>query len=154
MYGETIQLSTDNESNITVYHVDEKGEQISEASTHTGEIGSEFNIKARDIEGYTPHKYYLYNEVIDDTTIDFEEVDQIVAIVYTKQDDSNKDKPDVIQPDDKDKSFDNNNKEVNNDKLLPATGQGFPISIIIGIIALSVGLIMCLKSFPKNNKKK
>lgn len=135
---------------VLVEYVNTDGSKISEDIVKSGTVGEGYSTEKKDIKGYT------FKEVQGSTTGQFTEQVQTVTYVYTKN------KVNPVNPEPKPENKSSSNDKNNNQGTisstqhdLPATGENERItvmSIILGLVLLTVAMIISIFRFKKVNK--
>ncbi|MFQ6323635.1 MucBP domain-containing protein [Lactococcus garvieae] len=135
---------------VLVKYVDTDGNNISEDVVKSGTVGEGYSTEKKAIEGYT------FKEVQGNTTGQFTNQVQTVTYVYAKNKANtvNTEPKPENKPDSKDK---NDNQGITSSKQhgLPATGENermTMMSIILGLVLLTVVMIISIFRFKKVNK--
>ncbi|USI65792.1 MucBP domain-containing protein [Lactococcus petauri] len=135
---------------VLVKYVDTDGNNISEDVVKSGTVGEGYSTEKKAIEGYT------FKEVQGNTTGQFTNQVQTVTYVYAKNKANtvNPEPKPENKPDSKDKN-DNRGITSSTQHGLPATGENermTMMSIILGLVLLTVVMIISIFRFKKVNK--
>ncbi len=135
---------------VLVKYVDTDGNKISEDVVKSGTVGEGYGTEKKAIDGYT------FKEVQGNTTGQFTNQVQTVTYVYAKNKANtvNPEPKPENKPGSKDK---NNNQGITSSEQhgLPATGENermTMMSIILGLVLLTVVMIISIFRFKKVNK--
>ncbi|NHI76383.1 DUF5011 domain-containing protein [Lactococcus petauri] len=135
---------------VLVKYVDTDGNNISDDIVKSGTVGEGYSTEKKAIEGYT------FKEVQGNTTGQFTNQVQTVTYVYAKNKANtvNPEPKPENKPGSKDK---NNNQGITSSEQhgLPATGENermTMMSIILGLVLLTVAMIISIFRFKKVNK--
>ncbi|EAD4232938.1 LPXTG cell wall anchor domain-containing protein, partial [Listeria monocytogenes] len=120
---------------VTLKYVDEDGKSIAKEAILTGKLGSNYEAKAKQIEGYT------LKETPENASGTFTEKEQVVTFEYER----NMSNQPSVPPTNTDKENPNSSKPINNKdtSILPQTGehQSVPYLMAIGILLLGSSAI-------------
>ncbi|HEM1959577.1 TPA: collagen binding domain-containing protein, partial [Listeria monocytogenes] len=144
---------------IIVKFIDVEGNQLNDEEMHTGNVDEEYNVKAKEIVGYTlvkdsANKKGMYKETSQEITFVYEKKAMPIIVEPTepsKPTEQLTESATVAEPKPIKQNFKTTNKSTNNKRKLPSTGDEFPYTMLFIGLFVSVAGVFFLKK-PKQIK--
>ncbi|HHL0383539.1 TPA: MucBP domain-containing protein, partial [Listeria monocytogenes] len=144
---------------IIVKFIDVEGNQLNDEEMHTGNVDEEYNVKAKEIVGYTlvkdsANKKGMYKEISQEITFVYEKKAMPIIVEPTepsKPTEQLTESATVAEPKPIKQNFKTTNKSTNNKRKLPSTGDEFPYTMLFIGLFVSVAGVFFLKK-PKQIK--
>lgn len=144
---------------IIVKFIDVEGNQLNDEEMHTGNVDEEYNVKAKEIVGYTlvkdsANKKGMYKETLQEITFVYEKKAMPIIVEPTepsKPTEQLTESATVAEPKPIKQNFKTTNKSTNNKRKLPSTGDEFPYTMLFIGLFVSVAGVFFLKK-PKQIK--
>ncbi|HEL8850026.1 TPA: MucBP domain-containing protein, partial [Listeria monocytogenes] len=123
---------------IIVKFIDVEGNQLNDEEMHTGNVDEEYNVKAKEIVGYTlvkdsANKKGMYKETSQEITFVYEKKAMPIIVEPTepsKPTEQLTESATVAEPKPIKQNFKTTNKSTNNKRKLPSTGDEFPYTML------------------------
>ncbi|HHQ0935621.1 TPA: SpaA isopeptide-forming pilin-related protein, partial [Listeria innocua] len=134
---------------IIVNFIDVDGNQLNDKEVHTGNVGEEYSVKAKEIVGYTlvkdsANKKGMYKETSQEITFVYEKKAMPITVEPTepsKPTEQLTESATVAEP----KPIKQNFKTTNNKRKLPSTGDEFPYTMLFTGLFVSVAGVFFLR---------
>ncbi|MBC1352367.1 collagen binding domain-containing protein, partial [Listeria innocua] len=144
---------------IIVNFIDVEGNQLNDKEVHTGNVGEEYSVKAKEIVGYTlvkdpANKKGMYKETSQEITFVYEKKAMPITVEPTepsKPTEQLTESATVAEPKPIKQNIKTTNKSTNNKRKLPSTGDEFPYTMLFTGLFVSVAGVFFLKK-PKQIK--
>ncbi|MBC1384368.1 MucBP domain-containing protein, partial [Listeria innocua] len=138
---------------IIVNFIDVEGHQLSNKEVHTGNVGEEYNVTAKEIIGYTlvkdsANKKGMYKETPQEITFVYEKKAMPIIVEPTKPSEPTEqltESPTVAEPKPIKQNIKTTNKSTNNKRKLPSTGDEFPYTMLFTGLFVSVAGVFFLR---------
>ncbi|HHQ1133010.1 TPA: SpaA isopeptide-forming pilin-related protein, partial [Listeria innocua] len=144
---------------IIVNFIDVDGNQLNDKEVHTGNVGEEYSVKAKEIVGYTlvkdsANKKGMYKETSQEITFVYEKKAMPITVEPTEPSKTTEqltESATVAEPKPIKQNFKTTNKSPNNKRKLPSTGDEFPYTMLFTGLFVSVAGVFFLRK-PKQIK--
>ncbi|MBC2111069.1 LPXTG cell wall anchor domain-containing protein, partial [Listeria innocua] len=144
---------------IIVNFIDVDGNQLNDKEVHTGNVGEEYSVKAKEIVGHTlvkdpANKKGMYKETSQEITFVYEKKAMPITVEPTepsKPTEQLTESATVAEPKPIKQNIKTTNKSPNNKRKLPSTGDEFPYTMLFTGLFVSVAGVFFLRK-PKQIK--